>query len=61
VEQIKQEYSKKMKKSNVTNAFPSNWVHGMINLTTFMVIQFKLVVATLLWPSVGVKPNTWKK
>jgi len=35
VEQIKEEYSKKMIKSNVTNAFPSNWVHGMITLTTF--------------------------
>jgi hypothetical protein len=22
---------------------------------------FSKVVATLLWPSVGVKPNTWKK
>jgi len=21
----------------------------------------RLIVATLLWPSVGVKPNTWKK
>jgi hypothetical protein len=21
----------------------------------------KIIVATLLWPSVGVKPNTWKK
>jgi len=23
--------------------------------------SFSLCVATLLWPSVGVKPNTWKK
>jgi hypothetical protein len=34
----------------------------------FMVLKAKLkahngkvIVATLLWPSVGVKPNTWKK
>jgi hypothetical protein len=24
-------------------------------------VSFRKPVATLLWPSVGVKPNTWKK
>ncbi len=27
----------------------------------YVVMPFGLTVATLLWPSVGVKPNTWKK
>jgi hypothetical protein len=26
----------------------------------FFLVDFK-IVATLLWPNVGVKPNTWKK
>jgi len=28
---------------------------------TWKVPKNMVIVATLLWPSVGVKPNTWKK
>jgi hypothetical protein len=34
------------------------------DLRNFLIILLNLYisfVATLLWPSVGVKPNTWKK
>ncbi len=36
--------------------------HSLLgNPFLFYVDHMALVVATLLWPSVGVKPNTWKK
>jgi hypothetical protein len=41
-----------------------NWMMDKImfmDSTTQMQISRKGDVATLLWPSVGVKPNTWKK
>jgi len=42
--------------------FPKN---GKKIAKAFETIKFikklMLIVATLLWPSVGVKPNTWKK
>jgi hypothetical protein len=37
---------------------PCNWV---VALTGWMPNCLGGNVATLLWPSVGVKPNTWKK
>jgi hypothetical protein len=40
-----------------------NLVHellGIHEIGTIPLEQFKEVVATPLWPSVGVKPNTWK-
>jgi hypothetical protein len=35
--------------------YPQFWMQFYVDL------PFSLHVATLLWPSVGVKPNTWKK
>jgi hypothetical protein len=49
---------------NVSGVFGDDIVYGLIGFVVFsskIDQQPSQVVATLLWSSVGVKPNTWKK
>jgi hypothetical protein len=46
---------------NILLSWCSLVVHQGSLLTTTLMVCVMCFVATLLWPSVGVKPNTWKK
>jgi hypothetical protein len=47
--------------SQLKNATTTIFQSNLIRSSTMLFKRFKENVATLLWPSVGVKPNTWKK